>query len=295
MAWEHESADHEIDMETLAESYTDENAGYPMGGSMVYPIEAIRESQEIFAYLLEHRELSMESPEEGRELYQAYTASEEVRALVRSQAEALHATVEEYRSMVYLIPDMGNTFLGFTKAELKRRLCRAGATEVDFYLVQFVILVLLVEFYDGESAASARTRTFLRVGDLQNDISEYLRTGASRYSPEEQEQEGIDFQQMMNVYESLRSYDEGNRRSKTTKEGFVYTILKFLEDQHLVNYIEQDEQIYATTKLDLFMDNNLLNREHFDRVQEVLSDLDDAADSKERNSMDEHPSGEETT
>ena len=67
----------------------------------------------------------------------------------------------------------------------------------------------------------------------------------------------------------LRSSDKGSR-SRTTKEGFLYNILMFLEEQNLIEFVEKDEMIYTTEKLDHFMDWNLLNKNHYDRILRVL-------------------------
>ena len=92
---------------------------------------------------------------------------------------------------------------------------------------------------------------------------------AARCSEEEQAQNGFAFTAMQQAYEALKS-DERGRRQKTTKEGFMYSILRFLQSQGLIDYIEQDEMIKTTRKLDNFMDWNLLNKNNFCRVQRVL-------------------------
>lgn len=38
----------------------------------------------------------------------------------------------------------------------------------------------------------------------------------------------------------------------------------------MIDYIEQDEMIKTTRKLDHFMDWNLLNKNNFERVQRIL-------------------------
>lgn len=60
------------------------------------------------------------------------------------------------------------------------------------------------------------------------------------------------------------------RPLKTTKEGFLHHILRFLQAQGLIEYIEQDEMIKTTKKLDHFMDWNLLNKANYQRVLDVL-------------------------
>lgn len=86
---------------------------------------------------------------------------------------------------------------------------------------------------------------------------------------EEEERCGIAFSDMLQAYEALRS-DEKGSRAKTTKEGFLHYILLFLEKQGLVEYVEQDEMIKTTKKLDNFMDWNLLNQNNYGRVLKIL-------------------------
>ena len=88
---------------------------------------------------------------------------------------------------------------------------------------------------------------------------------------EEEEKEGIAFSNMAEAYEALRS-DEKGSRARTTKEGFLYNILIFLQKQGLIEYVEEDEMIKTTKKLDQFMDWNLLNQNHFQRVRRVLEE-----------------------
>lgn len=232
---------------------------------MAYEMEDIRTSQEIFYFLLEHHEIHEET--ESR-LYQAYAENEQIQNLVKSQGEVASSSIERYGDVIYLVPQEENNFLGFSKAQLKAALCKSGGTDRDYFLSQFVILVLLTEFYDGQGRSS-KARDFLRVGEVQNSISAYLKAGAESSSEEAEEAHGLAFQNMYEAYEALRSDDKGSK-AKTTKEGFLHHILKFLEKQGLIEYVEEDEMIQTTKKLDSFMDWNLLNQNHYMRVRRVL-------------------------
>ena len=232
---------------------------------MAYEMEEIRLSQQIFYYLLEHFELR---EEEAAGLYRAYVEKEQVQLLVKSQGEEAHSSIERYGDVIYLIPKEENVFLGFSKAKLKETLCKSGGTDKDFYLSQFVILTLLSEFYDGQGA-SAKSRDYIRVGELQNCVTDRLKNGVENTSDEEEEKNGLAFRNMQEAYESLKS-DERGSRARTTKEGFLHHILKFLEKQGLIEYVEEDEMIQTTKKLDSFMDWNLLNQNHYLRVRRVL-------------------------
>jgi len=236
---------------------------------MGYEKEEIHQSQEVFYYLLEHHELC---EEKAQILYRAYAEQEAVQNLVKSQGEIALCNIERYGNVIYLIPKEENHFLGFTKPKLKNALCKSNATDKDYYLSQFAILTLLVEFYDGQGSSS-KSREYMRVGELQNCISLRLKEGVQQVPPEEEEQAGIAFSNMMEAYEALRS-DEKGSRAKTTKEGFLHNILVFLQKQGLVEYVEQDEMIKTTRKLDSFMDWNLLNQNNYRRILKVLGESD---------------------
>lgn len=234
---------------------------------MAYEMGEIQLSQQIFYYLLKNHELR---EQDEQRLYRAYTEEEQVQNLVKSQAEEADSTVERYGDVIYLIPKEENVFLGFSKAELRKRLCKSTGTDKDFYLSQFVILTLLVEFYDGQGSSS-KSREYIRVGELQNCISDRLKEGVEHTTEEEEEQKGIAFRNMLEAYEALRSDDKGTRQ-RTTKEGFLHTIFCFLEDQGLIDYVIEDEMIKTTKKLDNLMDWNLLNQNNYQRVRKVLGE-----------------------
>lgn len=234
---------------------------------MAYEIAEIHLSQQLFYYLLKNHELR---EQDEQVLYRAYTEDEQVQNLVRSQAEEAECTVERYGDTIYLIPKEENVFLGYSKADLKKRLCKSTGTDKDFYLSQFVILILLVEFYDGQGSSS-KSREYIRVGELQNCISDRLREGVEHTTEEEEEQKGMAFRNILEAYEALRSDDKGTRQ-RTTKEGFLHTILIFLEEQGLIDYVVEDEMVKTTKKLDNLMDWNLLNQNNYQRVRKVLGE-----------------------
>ena len=239
---------------------------------MAYEAEEIRTSQEIFYYLLEHHELR---EEDELLLYKAYTEEESVRNLVKSQGEIAGSNIERYGNVIYLIPKEENNFLGFSKQQLKLALCKSAATDKDYYLSQFAILTLLVEFFDGQGSSS-KSREYMRVGEFMNCISLRLKEGADEEENKE-DTAGISFQILYETYEALKSDDRGSR-AKTTKEGFVYNILMFLQKQGLVEYVVQDEMIKTTRKLDNFMDWDLLNQNNYQRVIRVLGVTKDEQD-----------------
>lgn len=88
---------------------------------MAYDLNDIKLSQEIFYYLLEHKQLN--DRDDGR-LYKGFVENELVRGLTKSQAEIAKVIIAQYNRTIYIIPQEDNNFLGYTKQELKKNCAR---------------------------------------------------------------------------------------------------------------------------------------------------------------------------
>lgn len=249
---------------------------------MAYEIENITYSQKIFYYLLCHGALN-DTDMGVDDLYRAYVEREEVMNLVKNQAEIAGCSVERYGSSIYLMPDMENKYLGYTKADLKKEICKSGATDRDYYLSQFVIVTLITEFFDGQGS-TAKSREFLKLGELQNIVAEKLKAG---YEMEQQREENgaqeniLDYKSMSEAYQALKSVEEGTR-AKYTKEGFVSIICDFLDRQGLIVFVQEDEMIKTTPKLDNIMEYKILNKDNYTAIMEVLR-AEDEQDRENKN------------
>lgn len=231
---------------------------------MAYSIEEIKISNKIFYYLLKHGELK----DDAEELYKNYSENENITELVKGLGDAAECYVKKYGGIVYMIPKEDNDFIGYSKGELKKILCKSGANDKDYYLSQFVILTLLVEFY-GSQSISSKSREYIKVGDFLNIITERLKDGIERAV--DNLESGIAFENILERFEALKSSDSKSI-VKTTKEGFINTILGFLDGQGLIYYIKSDDMIKTTKKLDSFMDWNLLNKNNYNRVLKALGE-----------------------
>ena len=233
---------------------------------MGYSIDEINVSNKIFYYLLKNGELS----ESEQDLYKSYCENEHITELVKNLGEASEVYIKKYGGVIYLIPKEENDFLGYSKGELKKLLCKSGANDKDYYLSQFVILTLLVTFYSSQGITS-KCRDYIKVGEFLNIITDRLTEGAKRCEESEKHTDGIAFQNILERFEALKSSDK-KTTAKTTKEGFINTILKFLDDQGLIYYIQNDDMIKPTKKLDSFMDWNILNKNNYKRVLKALGE-----------------------
>lgn len=231
---------------------------------MAYTSEEIKISNKIFYHLLKNGELK----EGTEELYKSYSENENVTELVKELGQSSECYVKKYGGVVYMIPKEDNDFIGYSKGELKRILCKSGANDKDYYLSQFVILTLLVEFYNSQSITS-KSREYIKVGEFLNVITDRLKDGIDRAA--NNAENGIAFENILERFEALKSSDNKST-SKTTKEGFINTILDFLDNQGLIYYIKGDDMIKTTKKLDSFMDWNLLNKNNYNRVLKALGE-----------------------
>lgn len=227
-------------------------------------MEEIKISNSIFYYLLKHGELK----EDINDLYKSYSENESITELVKELGEASECYIKKYGGVVYLIPKEDNDYIGYSKGELKKALCKSGANDKDYYLSQFVILTLIVTFYNSQGVSS-KGRDYIKVGEFLNIITDRLNDGVMR--SKEEEEKGIAFSNILERFEALKSSDRKSI-SKTTKEGFINTILDFLDSQGLIQYIKVDDMIKTTKKLDNFMDWNLLNKNNYNRVLKALGE-----------------------
>ena len=232
---------------------------------MTYSMEEVKMSNKIFYYLLKYGELKEE--DEGY-LYKDYSENVNITELVKEIGEDSECYIKKYGGVVYLIPKEENDFLGYSKGELKKELCRSNANDKDYYLSQFVILTLLVTFYNSKGVSS-KSRDYIKIGEFLNIITDRLNEGAVR--TKEADSFGIAFSNILERFEALKSSDKRSI-SKTTKEGFINNILDFLEKQGLIDYIKNDDMIKTTKKLDNFMDWNILNKNNYYRVLNALGE-----------------------
>lgn len=235
----------------------------------MYTSEQITQATNIFYYLMQHGELT---EDKEREMYRTYSESEEIMNIVKLLGQQCQCSIQKYSGVIYLIPNEDNDFLGYSKGELKKELCKSNSNDKDHYLSQFVILTLLSEIY-GSSGKSSKSRSFIKYGELLNIITKRLEGAAECENVEEiEKRSGIAYTNILEKWEALKSSEKAST-AKTTKEGFINTILGFLENQRLINFVKEDDMIIPTPRLDNFMDWNILNKNNYERVQSAFEEV----------------------
>ncbi|WP_026477581.1 DUF6063 family protein [Alkaliphilus transvaalensis] len=236
----------------------------------MYDMQSISRAMKIYYYLLQNKELSID---DNKELYRYYTEDENIINILSIYAEESDCFIERYNGVIYLLPKEDNQFIGFSKTELKKILCRSNPSYKDFYLSQYIILSVLTTFYNS-NGRSSKSRNFIKFGDFMNVISDSLKNAS-----EVDELEGLENKSGMairNIYEAWNALKGSDTKttSKSTKEGIVRGVIKFLDEQKLLEFIEEDDMIKPTPKLDNFMDWNILNRSNYDTIIKAFEEAE---------------------
>lgn len=225
-------------------------------------------AMEIFMKLLEDGSVTAEK---DRELYDEFV-KEKIMALVKLFAEKANCEVRLIGDRVYLVPSEDNRFLGYSKAELKNAMLKSGATEQDYYLANFIILTLITTFYNA-SAGLSKSRFQIKYSEFENLIGARL-TQANDYRDREslEDETQVAYASIIDKWNSLKA-GETKVVSKTTKTGFVLSVIKFLVSQNLVIYFEKDELIKTTEKMDDLVNEIVLNKSNFKKIEEAFMEV----------------------
>lgn len=225
-------------------------------------------AMEIFMYILEHKSLSQD---DNRELFDEYR-KEKIQLVVKMYAEKADSDIKLINDTIYLIPNEENRFLGFSKPEIKNAMLGSNHTEQEYYLANFIILVLLTSFYNSTSGLK-KSRNHIKYSDFENLIASKLAQANDYVDREELEaQSGFAFNSIITLWSGLKGSDTKSQ-GKKTKTGFVMLVLRFLMNQGLISYLSKEEIIQTTTKLDDLMTSIILTKSNFQKVEETLRKL----------------------
>lgn len=177
------------------------------------------------------------------------------------------------RNTLYLIPNGTNQFLGYSKTALKEKLLKTGQSDVHYYLLMFMLLVLLDAFFSTEFG-EGKARNFLLLGDWMNRVEKALNVGSLL----EGNPGNIPYEEMQDTYNNLLSEMDNHR--KGTKLQLYFTLLKFLQEQNLAVFSEEESQIYVTERMEALIGRMLSNEELLAVFESLPVKGDSYADSE---------------
>lgn len=213
----------------------------------------------IFRKLLEKGQLERETE---ADLFLEYR-NPEVRSLLGEFEEELDFRILEVPGIIYLVPDSGNTLLGFVSKDF-REWVATDARLADAYLLSYIAMFILYLFYGGRNR-NPKQREFLRVSKLIEELDG--RFGRALSDPESlellEEKYALNFARIGELWESKQGYEEKGRKTKT---GTILSTCRWLERENLLRLVDEEREIRPTKKLDDLMLNYYLNDS---RVQEI--------------------------
>ncbi len=206
----------------------------------------------IFKKLIDRGQLDRET--EG-DLFLEFRHTE-VRSILAEFEEELDFRIVEASSTLYLVPDSGNSLLGFTMKDF-REWVASDARLVDAYLLCYISMFIFYLFY-GSRNRNPKQREFLRISTL---IEELDRRFALALENNDQtavleERYALNFIRVAELWESKQDYEEKGRKTKT---GTILIACRLLERENLLRMVDDDREMRTTRKLDDLMLNYYLN------------------------------------
>lgn len=194
------------------------------------------------------------------ELYVSFH-NPDIREQLDEFAAELGFTLVTAPHRVYLVPDIGNSLLGFSQRELRESIA-SNARILDTYLQSYIIVVILWMFYGSKNADPQRT-TFLQIKDIVAALDRRLPAGEAVFLEDWQQKSDIDFKQLSDYWNSMHIQQEGKR---STRQGMVLKACRLLETQKLVWLHDDNREIRPTPRLNDLMKHYYLADE---RVAEL--------------------------
>lgn len=223
----------------------------------------------IFFHLLKNHELPYK-----KNLYDDFQDNENVRQLITDYAEIAEVQIVDFRKALYIIPNENNTFLGFSQSSLKQNICPPNATNEDFALAIFALAVLVEEFYSDNGQDQMRHRLYIPFAEFISLIEKRLEEQKTLAENQLKLTGETNLQLYITLWQkfsALQSSESVQDRKKNTKEGFLYKGLAFYESQNLIYRPNDKSDIYPTDRLDLIMNNIILNQHNHEHVKRILT------------------------
>lgn len=180
----------------------------------------------------------------------------DVRSILAELEDEMDFRIVEASSTLYMVPDSGNSLLGFTARDF-REWVASDARLADAYLLCYISMFILYLFY-GSRNRNPKQREFLRISKLIEELDGRFAM-ASENSEEVSvldEKYAINFVRVAELWESKQDFEEKGRK---TKAGTVLSVCRLLERENLLRLVDDDREIRATRKLDDLMLNYYLN------------------------------------
>lgn len=219
-------------------------------------------ASEIFYELLKHKQLPASNP-----YYTAIFDDDQIEKELNDLVGSFECELIYTSKGCFLVPKSENSFLGFSKTQLKDALLFGSQKLVHYYISMYALLILLNEFY-GTEYSNAHKRDFLKVGDWMNLVKDSLAKGAEL----ESDDPNISFQEMYNAYNHMHSGMDSVRSDN--QYSIFHRLIMFLEKQELIDFVQENDSVYCLPRLDALIEQILTSDEGYDTVLNMVKGLE---------------------
>lgn len=226
--------------------------------------EKLIKATNIFNLLLENGQVDIN---ENVEVYEALL-DEDTNDILNTLANTSKLIIRRIDKYLYILPSMDNNLYGFKEKEIKERLF-SGATKVDYYLFNYIILVILNKFYSS-GGDNPKLLQHISTNDLMQIISVSLKDSEGEDNSNDEKYD-INFKLISDKWEGLLIVDETSKGSLKTKRGFLLRVFKFLQEEELIRYYENEDIIMTTKRCDDLMKNFFLSYERKELITKFLN------------------------
>lgn len=227
-------------------------------------MSSLNTALKIFKKLLDKGQIDRES---DGDLFLEFRNGEVRSALALMEEEFDFRVIEASSNTLYLVPDSGNSLLGFVSKDL-REWVASDARLLDSYLLCYISMYIFYLFYGGHNR-NPKQREYLRISKLSEELD--LRFAAALAEPVEtsglEERYGLNFIKVAELWESKQDFEEKARKTKT---GTILNACRLLERQNLIRLVDNDREIRCTRKLDDLMLNYYLSDSRLDEIHSIF-------------------------
>lgn len=233
---------------------------------------SLNNAVKIFRRLLDKGQMDRET---DGDLFLEFRNSD-VRSILAEFEEEMDFRLVEAAGILYLVPDSGNSLLGFTMKDIREWIA-SDAKLTDVYLFCYISMFILYLFY-GSRNKNPKQREFLRITKLIEELD--LRFALALEDPDRtaklEERYALNFIKVAQLWESKQDFEEKGRK---TKAGTILTGCRLMERDDLLRMVDDDREIRTTRRLDDLMLNYYLSD---GRVSEInrLFEVEDGKDAQ---------------
>ena len=228
------------------------------------PIEKLTKATKVFNELVKAGEIDLD---ENTNAYEALL-DDEVNDILNTIANTSKLIIRRVDKTIYLLPSMDNEIYGYQEKEIKEKLF-SGATRVDYYLFNYINLIILNKFYSS-GGDNPKLLQHLSVNDLIKLVSNSLESMCDEDVTKTEEEYLINFNMLNDRWSGLLLADETSKYSLKTKRGVLLRVFKFMQEEGLIKYFEDEDIILTTKRCDDLMKNFFLNYDRKEAINEFF-------------------------